>query len=135
VLYPYAQKRCKAIEPMIAVATSIATVNAGRHTAYSVILMRHTISTRYSLQSKTERRFSACTSAICAYESAVCGFFESLGCLKNVSGGQRDANFGFLGARRIIFLKRRAKQSTCAVLIHASLDQNKHKFNLWRQIN
>jgi hypothetical protein len=34
---------------------------------------------------------------------AICDVVKSLSCLKDVSGGYRDANFGVLGARRIIF--------------------------------
>jgi hypothetical protein len=72
---------------------------------------------------KTEKRFSAKNPGICAfcaYGSAISDVFKSLSCLKYVSGGHGDANFGVLGARRIIFFKRGAKRSTRAVLIHVS---------------
>ena len=79
--------------------------------------------------------FCAYGSAFCAYESAFCAYgsattdvFNSLSCLQYVSGGHGDANFGVLGARRIIFFKRGAKRSTRAVLIHVSPDLNKHNF-------
>jgi hypothetical protein len=47
--------------------------------------------------------FCAYGSAFCAYGSAINDVFKSLSCLKYVIGGHGDANFGVLGARRIIF--------------------------------
>jgi hypothetical protein len=40
---------------------------------------------------------------ICECGSTICGFVESLSCLKNVSRGHGYANLGVLGARMINF--------------------------------
>jgi hypothetical protein len=65
----------------------------------------------------------------CAYGSAISDVFKSLSCLKYGSGGHGDANFGVLGARRIIFFKRGAKaEHTRFTDSRISPDLNKHKF-------